>query len=389
MKNTIIPPSNRISDVSEYYFSSKLREIRQMAETGIPVINLGIGSPDLEPDESVVKELQVKSEQNGVHSYQPYTGILELRQAFSRWYEKYYSVQLNPGSEILPLIGSKEGLMHIAMAFLNEGDHALVPDPGYPAYHNVTRLAGGIPVSYPIAADNEWLPDLRKIEKMALPNVKIMWVNYPHMPTGQPASMELFNELVSFARKHKILLVNDNPYSFILNEKPLSILSAIGADEVAIELNSLSKSHNMAGWRMGMVAGKEEYINYLLRFKSQMDSGIYKPLQLAAIQALNAKPEWYEKVNHEYRARKSKVHDLLRTLNCQFKENQQGLFVWAQIPDQESSGRNFSEKILTEKRVFLTPGFIFGEQGNRYIRVSLCQPESVIEEATRRIEHRT
>jgi aspartate/methionine/tyrosine aminotransferase len=385
MSKLLIEPASRIQGLEEYYFSSKLKEIRQMNATGIPVINLGIGSPDQPPAPDVIEELQNQSVLADVHGYQAYQGIPELRKGFAAWYKDHYEAELDPDSEILPLFGSKEGLMHIAMAFLGEGDEALVPDPGYPAYAAVTRLAGARVKSYPLLPENDWLPDLNFIETMGLHRTKVMWVNYPHMPTGKKATRRLFEELVSFARQHKILLVNDNPYSFILNDEPLSLLSVPGAKETALELNSLSKSHNMAGWRIGMVAGRKEYLDYLIRFKSQMDSGMFKPMQMAAAKALSLGKEWYQEVNRVYADRKVAVHQLFDYLGCKYSLDQSGLFVWARIPEKEESGRALSERILQGSRVFITPGFIFGAQGERYIRASLCQPKEVILQAYERI----
>ncbi len=386
MKKIQIEPSSRITGLEEYYFSTKLKQIREMNLSGEQVINLGIGSPDQAPHESVVEELSIRSHDQKAHGYQPYQGIPELRQAFSGWYSRSYGVDLDPESQILPLFGSKEGLMHIAMSFLSPGDAALVPDPGYPAYSAVTRLAGAKVISYPLLPENNWMPDLNFIELMGLHQVKVMWVNYPHMPTGKRATRELFAELVSFARCHNILLVNDNPYSFILNEDPISILAVPDAIDTCIELNSLSKSHNMAGWRIGMVAGRKEYLDYLMRFKSQMDSGMFKPMQYAAVKALEAGPEWYEGINSVYRERKVIAQELLDYLKCTYDKDQSGLFVWAKIPSDEISGQVLADRILAEKRVFITPGFIFGPQGDQYVRVSLCQPKEIISSALDRIK---
>lgn len=386
MNTTLIEPSSRILGLEEYYFSTKLKQIREMNITGTPVINLGIGSPDLAPDSSVTDELAASSRDVKAHGYQPYQGLPELRKAFAGWYSRSYGVQLNPDKEILPLFGSKEGLMHIAMSFLSPGDAALVPDPGYPAYSAVTRLAGAEVLSYPLLPENGWLPDLKELQKRDLQHVKVMWVNYPHMPTGTRATETLFTELVAFAKQNRILLVNDNPYSFILNDHPISLLAVPGAIETSLELNSLSKSHNMAGWRIGMVAGLKEYLDYLMRFKSQMDSGMFKPMQLAAVKALEAGPEWHASLNAVYRDRKSAAHELLDYLSCTYNNNQSGLFVWARIPASETSGQALADRILLEKRVFITPGFIFGKQGDRYIRVSLCQPKEIIHDALTRIK---
>jgi len=385
MSKLLIKPAARIQGLEEYYFSAKLKEIRQMNATGIPVINLGIGSPDQPPGPEVIEELHQQALDSNAHGYQAYQGIPELRNAFAGWYKDHYQAELDPDNEILPLFGSKEGLMHIAMAFLGEGDEALVPDPGYPAYAAVTRLAGARVKTYPLLPENDWLPDLDFIELMGLHRAKVMWVNYPHMPTGKKATRKLFEELVAFASYHKILLVNDNPYSFILNDEPLSLLSIPGAKETALELNSLSKSHNMAGWRIGMVAGRKEYLDYLIRFKSQMDSGMFRPMQQAAAKALGLDKGWYDGVNRLYATRKQVVHELFDFLGCSYSPDQSGLFVWARIPDDEESGRSLSERILQGSRVFITPGFIFGAQGDRYVRASLCQPVEVISNALQRI----
>ncbi len=385
MKRLLIEPSTRIEGLEEYYFSTKLKQIREMNLTGETVINLGIGSPDQAPAEEAIEELSVQARDKNSHGYQPYQGLPDLRKAFSGWYSRSYGVELDPDSQILPLFGSKEGLMHIAMSFLSPGDAALVPDPGYPAYSAVTRLAGAKVITYPLLPENGWMPDLNFIELMGIDRVKVMWVNYPHMPTGTRATKELFGELVAFAMNHRILLVNDNPYSFILNNEPISLLAAPDAIETCLELNSLSKSHNMAGWRIGMVAGRKEYMDYLMRFKSQMDSGMFRPMQLAAVKALEAGPEWYEKINTVYRERKVVAHALLDNLKCTYDEDQAGLFVWARIPSSERSGQELADRILMEKRVFITPGFIFGPQGDKYIRVSLCQPKEIIVSAIERI----
>ncbi|MCK9325896.1 MAG: aminotransferase class I/II-fold pyridoxal phosphate-dependent enzyme [Bacteroidales bacterium] len=386
MNKHLIDPAARIQGVEEYYFASKLREIRQMNLTGETVINLGIGSPDLPPAAAAIEVLQEQALLPENHGYQPYNGVPELRKAIANWYKRYYSVELDPDREVLPLFGSKEGLMHIAMAFLGPGDHALVPDPGYPAYAAVTRLAGAKVKTYPLLPENDWLPDLDYIELMGYEKAKVMWINYPHMPTGKKGSRELFRQLVQYARANNILLVNDNPYSFILNEEPISLLETEGAMNISLELNSLSKSHNMAGWRIGVVAGRQEYLDYLVRFKSQMDSGMFKPMQLAAAAALEAGPEWYEELNKIYRERREVVYELLDTLECTYSRDQCGLFVWARIPQGEESGRDLSERILQDQRVFLTPGFIFGPQGDQFIRVSLCQNVTTIREALARIQ---
>jgi aspartate/methionine/tyrosine aminotransferase len=381
-----IRPAARLGNVQEYYFSKKLREIADMKSQGLDVINLGIGSPDLPPHPSVIKALHDHSIMEANHAYQSYMGIPELRYAFSEWYERFYNVALNPETEVLPLIGSKEGILHIAMSFLEKGDAALIPNPGYPAYATATKLAGAEVIEYPLSAKNDWLPDFELLEKEDLSKVKIMWVNYPNMPTGAKAKESSFNELVDFARKHHILIVNDNPYSFILNEDHLSILAVPGAKEVALELNSLSKSHNMAGWRVGMLAGHSDLIQTVLRFKSNMDSGMFRPVQMAAAKALQLPDSWYKELNIIYRMRRKKVHELLDLLDCKWQSDTSGMFVWASVPKDYKDGFELSDVILHNAHVFLTPGGIFGTQGNGYIRISLCANEETIAKAISRIK---
>lgn len=385
MTANLIQPARRIQQVSEYYFSTKLQQIREMNLSGAEVINLGIGSPDGMPADSVIETLNTSSRNPGNHGYQSYNGIPELRQAFSDWYKKYYSVDLDPVSQILPLIGSKEGIMHISMAFLNPGDEVLVPNPGYPAYAAVANLVEAKIRTYNLLEEKDWQPDLAEIEKMGLGKVKLMWVNYPNMPTGQAADPEFFKKLLDFGKKNNILIVNDNPYSFILNNQPVSLLSIPGAMDIALELNSLSKSQNMAGWRMGMVAGKKEFIQYVLKVKSNMDSGQFRPMQEAAVQALRLEDEWYSGINEVYRKRRALIWKLFDQLNCSYSKTQNGMFVWARIPEQEESGQALADALLEQSRVFITPGFIFGTQGDRFLRASLCQPESIIEKAIQRI----
>ena len=320
------------------------------------------------------------------HGYQSYIGIPSLRKAFADWYQKYFRVTLDPAVEILPLIGSKEGIMHITMAFVNESEEVLIPNPGYPAYESVARLVGAGIRYYDLTEENGWLPDLDKIESGGLENVKLMWVNYPHMPTGTPASTDLFEKLVAFARKHKILLCNDNPYSFILNTNIHSILEVPGAREVALELNSLSKSQNMAGWRIGMLAGKAEYIKTVLRVKSNMDSGMFQPLQAAAVRSLEASPDWYKSVNEVYYKRRRYAERIMGLLNCSFNPKQTGLFLWGRIPEKYTEVEELTEMVLMKAHVFITPGFIFGSNGKRYIRISLCSTEELLKEALTRIE---
>jgi LL-diaminopimelate aminotransferase len=382
---TKIKPSSRTELVQEYYFSHKLRQIAEMREAGLDIINLGIGSPDLPPAPAVIEKLSEAAKLPNVHGYQSYNGIPALRKAFAEWYEKYFHVTLNPDNEILPLIGSKEGIMHISMAFVNEGDEVLVPNPGYPTYTSVSKLTGGKVRFYNLDEKHNWHPDLQKLEDSDLSKVKIMWVNYPHMPTGTKGNKKLFDNLVAFAHKHSILLCNDNPYSFILNNEHLSLLSVDGAKEVALELNSMSKSHNMAGWRIGMVAGHAEYIQSIVKVKSNMDSGMFQPMQLAAVEALNSTDEWYAANNKIYSHRRKLVEDIMHKLNCTFDATQTGLFVWGKIPARYSSGEELTEEILHKANVFITPGMVFGDQGNEYIRISLCANEQILNKALDRL----
>ncbi len=380
-----VNPAQRTSSVQEYYFSQKLRQIDQMRKAGADIINLGIGSPDQPPSENTIKRLESVAENPNVHGYQSYTGIPELRKAFAEWYRKYFNVELDPDKEILPLMGSKEGIMHISLAFVDPGDEVLIPDPGYPTYSSVTSLVGGKARYYGLEEETGWLPDLEKIEAGGLEKVKIMWINYPHMPTGSRGTIKLFEKLVAFASRNGILLCNDNPYSFILNDKYLSILSVDGAKETALELNSLSKSHNMAGWRIGMVAGQGDHISTVLKVKSNMDSGMFRAMQEAAVEALNNPPSWYEKVNSVYMKRRVVVEEIMELLQCRFDKSQTGLFVWGRIPEEIASCEEFVENILQKANVFITPGFIFGSMGERYIRISLCAEEKVLKEAKLRI----
>lgn len=379
--------AKRLQGVGEYYFSAKLREIDELNKLGKNIINLGIGSPDLPPHPDVVKVLYEEALKPNVHGYQNYKGSPLLRKAFAGWYQKWYGVVLNPDAEILPLIGSKEGIMHICMTYLNEGDAALVPNPGYPTYRSNVTIASGICVDYDLKEENNYQPDFEAIEKMDLSRVKLFFVNYPQMPTGQKPDIEIFKTLISFAKKHNILIVHDNPYSFILNDEPLSLLSVDGAKEVVIELNSLSKSHNMAGWRVGVLCGAAERINEVLRFKSNMDSGMFLPLQLAAAKALTLGQDWFNEVNGIYKERREKVFDLLDLLNCTYSKQQVGLFVWARIPNQYKDCYEMADKILYQSNVFITPGGIFGNAGNNYIRISLCGSIERFDEAIKRIKN--
>lgn len=378
--------SHRLDGIGEYYFSSKLREIDELNKAGKQIINLGIGSPDLPPHPNVIQVLQNEASKDNVHAYQSYKGSPVLREAIAEWYQKYYAVSIAPATEVLPLLGSKEGIMHICMTYLNEGDQVLIPNPGYPTYTSAVKLAGGTPLYYELTADNHWAPDFENLEKSDLSKVKLMWVNYPHMPTGQMPSKLLFEKIIAFAKKHQILICHDNPYSFILNETPMSLLSIEGSKEVVIELNSLSKSQNMAGWRVGMLIAAEERINEILRFKSNMDSGMFLPVQLAAAKALSLDQTWYESVNKIYQARREKVFELLDVLNCVYSKEQVGMFVWAKIPSQYKDGYALSDKVLYDANVFITPGGIFGSAGNGYIRVSLCGSIEKFSEAIKRIQ---
>ena len=377
--------SKRLEGIGEYYFSQKLREIDELNKAGKNIINLGIGSPDLPPHPDVIKVLQEESVKPNVHAYQSYKGSPVLRKAISEWYKKWYEVDLDPDTEILPLIGSKEGIMHICMTYLNKGDEVLVPDPGYPTYRSAVKLAGGNCVEYKLKEKNKYEPEFDKLEKKKLKKVKLMFVNYPQMPTGQLPTKALFEKLVAFGKKHNILIVHDNPYSFILNEHPESLLCIAGAKDCVIELNSLSKSHNMAGWRVGMLCGAKERIEEVLRFKSNMDSGMFLPVQLAAAKALSLGKEWQEQVNTVYRQRRDKVFELLQLLHCDFSKEQAGLFVWAKIPSAYKDGYALSDEVLYNSNIFITPGGIFGTAGNKYIRISLCAPVEKFELAIERV----
>ena len=380
-----VKPALRTESVQEYYFSTKLRQIDQMRRNGADVISLGIGSPDRPPSENTIERLAVEARKPGVHGYQSYNGSPLLRKALSEWYLKYFGVKLDPENEILPLMGSKEGIMHISMAFVNPGDEVLVPNPGYPTYSSVTNLVGGKIRYYDLDEENSWHPDLKSLEKTDLSGVKLMWTNYPNMPTGALASKRLFSDIASFSREHNILLINDNPYSFILNNDYLSILSSEGAMETVLELNSLSKSHNMAGWRIGMVAGHSDYIKNILKVKSNMDSGIFLPLQLAAVEALNNPESWYLTVNEAYAERRITAGSIMDILGCTWDLSQSGMFLWGKIPESIGNCESFVEEILNKALVFITPGFIFGSRGDRYIRISLCADNNRLKEARERI----
>jgi LL-diaminopimelate aminotransferase len=386
----MIQTSNRLEGIGEYYFSQKLREIDELNKQRKNIINLGIGSPDLPPHPDVIRVLQEESIKPNVHAYQSYKGSPVLRNAIKDWYKKWYSVDLNADTEILPLIGSKEGIMHICMTYLNNGDEVLVPNPGYPTYRSAVKLAGGNPVEYCLSEANNYEPNFEILNKQDLSKVKLMFVNYPQMPTGTNGNVELFKKIIAFGKQHNILIVHDNPYSFILNNEPLSLLSIEGAKDVAVELNSLSKSHNMAGWRMGMLCGAKERIDEIIRFKSNMDSGMFLPAQLAAAKALSLEEEWHDEVNKIYAARRTKVFELLDLLNCTYSTNQVGMFVWAKTPflnGHGKSGYEVSDEVLYNSNVFITPGGIFGTQGDGFIRVSLCGSIERFEEAIKRIKN--
>lgn len=378
--------ARRLDGIQEYYFAGKLREIAQMRAAGRPVINLGIGSPDLPPHPDVIAALQNAAADPRAHGYQPYAGLPALRQAWAGWYARHYGVTLDPDNQVLPLLGSKEGIVHLAMTFLEAGDAALVPNPGYPTYRAATRLAGAEVREYALDESSGWLPDLDRLAGSDLSGVKIMWVNYPHMPTGAAATAAFFQRLVEFGKEHNILIINDNPYSFILNDQPLSVLAAGGTEEAAVlELNSLSKSHNLAGWRAGALLGHAGLLREVLRFKSNLDSGQFLPVQLAAAAALRLPDDWYAELNAQYGERQRKAFELLDMLDCQFNTRQQGLFVWAKIPPRFADGYALSDQLLYDADVFLTPGGIFGNSGDPFVRISLCQPVEVFEAAIQAI----
>lgn len=382
----MIQPANRTQGVKEYYFSVKLKEIARLNEGEVKVLNLGIGDPDLSPSEDTWNSLKEACVHPKSHGYQSYQGIPALREGFSKWYKSYFDVEINPANEVLPLMGSKEGIMITSLAYLNEGDEVLIPDPSYPTYKSVTNLLGGKIVTYSLNEEQKWQPDLKALEQRDLSKVKMMWINYPHMPTGARASRELLERIVAFGKKHNILIVNDNPYSFILNDEPMSIMSIEGAKDCCLELNSLSKSHNMPGWRVGMICGSAKMLEPVLKVKTNMDSGMFYPVQQAAIKALNQDKSWYESINKVYKSRRELVFRLMDLIDCKPSEDQSGMFVWAAIPEKYKDCYELSDDILNKTKVFITPGGIFGEQGLKYIRVSLCSSEAVLEEAIERIK---
>lgn len=385
-ETTAITPASRVLEVKEYYFSRKLREIAEMNAKGADVISLGIGGPDRPPHAEVIATLAAEAAKPDAHSYQPYVGLPALRQAMARWYKQWYGVTLDPATEIQPLIGSKEGIMHISLAFLNPGDGVLVPNPGYPTYSSASRLVQARIFNYDLTEEGGWMPDFEALERLPLDEIKLMWVNYPHMPTGAPASIELFEKLIAFGKKHNIVIVNDNPYSFILNDKPLSIFQVEGAKEIAIEMNSMSKSHNMAGWRVAMLASNPTFISWILKVKSNIDSGQFKPVMLAAVKGLELGKEWYDEVNSVYASRRKIAEKIMTELGCTFDPSQRGLFLWGRVPADTPSGEALADKVLYEASVFITPGFIFGSNGERYIRISLCATEEKMNSALERIK---
>ncbi len=376
--------AKRLDTVQEYYFSTKLREVARLAAAGKPIINMGIGSPDLQPPVKVLEAIQGSLMDVNAHKYQSYQGLPELRNAISNFYKDKFKVISNPDDEVLPLMGSKEGIMHISMAFLNEGDKVLIPNPGYPTYTSVTKLVGAVPLFYDLNASNNWQPNFEELEKQNLTDVKIMWVNYPHMPTGTKALKETFKKLIAFGNKHQILIINDNPYSFILNDTPMSILEVEGAKEIALELNSLSKTFNMAGWRVGMLLGNATHIKEVLKVKSNMDSGMFYGIQKGAIQALQLSDDWFLDQNKIYQERRDLIWQLADQLDCTYDRNSTGLFVWAKIPKGKKA-TEVTDAILYDKDIFITPGTVFGSQGEGYIRFSLCVTSAIIKKAISRI----
>ena len=376
--------AKRLDAVQEYYFSKKLREVRALLAAGKPIINMGIGSPDLQPPPSVILAIQQAVLQEGAHKYQSYQGLPAFRQAVADFYQKNYQVVVNPENEILPLMGSKEGILHISMAFLNKGDQVLIPNPGYPTYTSVTNLVEAVPVFYDLTSENNWEPNFKQLEQQDLSTVKLMWVNYPHMPTGAKATENLFKKLIAFGKKHQLLIINDNPYSFVLNDTPLSILGTEGAKETAIELNSLSKSFNMAGWRVGMLLGAKPILEEVLKVKTQMDSGMFYGIQQGAIAALKVSSGWFESMNEIYQKRRKLIWQIAEALDCTFDKNTSGMFVWAKIPAGKKA-ENIVDDLLYKHHIFIAPGTIFGSKGEGYIRFSLCVPEEKIKEALDRL----
>lgn len=383
--NTNIKPADRLASVNEYYFSRKGKEVARMNAEGMNIISLAIGSPDMPPSPQTIETLCEQARRDDVHGYQPTVGIPELRRAMANFYKKWYGVELDPQTEIQPLIGSKEGILHVTLAFVNPGDQVLVPNPGYPTYTSLSRILGAEIVNYDLTPENGWQPDFDALERMDLSRVKLMWTNYPNMPTGANAQMETYQKLVDFAQRHNIIVVNDNPYSFILNREHRSILQIPGAKSCCIEFNSMSKSHNMPGWRIGMLASNADFVQWILKVKSNIDSGMFRAMQLAAANALEAEQEWYDGNNKNYRNRRHLAGEIMHALGCTYDEKQVGMFLWGKIPDSCADVEELTEKVLHNARVFITPGFIFGSNGKRYIRISLCCKDHKLEEALKRI----
>lgn len=385
--NDIIQPAQRVNEIKEYWFAGKMREVARMNAEGLDVVSLGVGGPDRMPADEVVDTLCESARKEGNHTYQIAAGIPELRQAMSRWYKRHYGVDVDPDSEVLPLIGSKEGVLHVGLAFVNPGDKVLVPNPGYMTYTGVNRMLGAQVVSYDLLEESGWMPDFEQLERIASEGgVKLMWVNYPNMPTGAQATEELFARLVDFGRRHGIVIVHDNPYSFVLNDNPLSIMQTEGAKDVAIELNSLSKSHNMSGWRMGMVVANPTFLSWIRKMKSNVDSGQFRPVMEAAVKALDIDDSWYKELNEVYSSRRKVAEEIMTALGCTFDPSQRGLFLWGRLPEGNSDSATFADRVLHEARVFLVPGFIFGSNGEGHIRISLCATEERMREALERLK---
>ena len=381
----MIKPAQRLNDIKEYYFSTKLREISELNKRGKNIINMGIGNPDLSPPENVRNALEKATKDNGSHKYQPYKGINQLRMSISDFYKKNYNVSLDSDKNILPLIGSKEGIMHISLAFLNKGDKVLIPNPGYPSYQSITKLVGAEPIFYPLLEKNNWLPDLDALKLLVSDNMKLMWINYPNMPTGKNSNIEFFKKIYDFAVSNDILVINDNPYSFILNDNPMSFLSVDSSFDHCLELNSLSKSHNMAGWRVGMVVGSKNNIDTILRVKSNIDSGMYYAIQKGAIEALCLNSSWYKSMNKIYRKRREIVYKICDKLKLKYDKNSSGMFVWAKIKSSDITSMQFVDNLLYNKEIFITPGSIFGTNGEGYVRLSLCLSKDKLNEALNKL----
>ena len=387
MKDINIKPAERLSLVQEYYFSRKLKEVAQMNAEGKDIISLAIGSPDMPPSQKTIDRLCEVAQQPSAHGYQPTMGTPELRQAMARFYKRFYGVTLDPATEIQPLIGSKEGILHTTLAFVNPGDEVLVPNPGYPTYTSLSKILGAKVVNYDLREDQQWQPDFEQLEAMDLSRVKLMWTNYPNMPTGGPALMKTYERLVDFARRHGIVVVNDNPYSFIINEHPISLLQVPGAKDCCIEFNSMSKSHNMPGWRVGLCASNAQFISWILKVKSNIDSGTFRGIQLAAAEAYDNSDEWHREANiNTYRRRRVIAEEIMTVLGCQYDPEQVGMFLWGKIPEHYADAEQLTERVLHEARVFITPGFIFGSNGKRYIRISLCAKDEKMKQALERVK---